>query len=61
MRKAVTSLFISLDGVVEAEDDWQFAYLGRGDEARAYDRERRRPEYYSSRNRPVPCCAGLRH
>jgi dihydrofolate reductase len=27
MRKTVTSLFISLDGVVEAEDDWQFAYL----------------------------------
>jgi dihydrofolate reductase len=27
MRKTVTSLFISLDGVVEAEEDWQFAYL----------------------------------
>ena len=27
MRKTVTSLFISLDGVVEAQDDWQFAYL----------------------------------
>lgn len=27
MRKLVTSLFISLDGVVEAENDWQFAYL----------------------------------
>jgi hypothetical protein len=27
MRKTVTSLFISLDGVVEAADDWQFAYL----------------------------------
>src|ERR1035437_10308684 len=25
--KPVTSLFISLDGVVEAEDDWQFADL----------------------------------
>jgi len=27
MRKLVTSLFISLDGVVEADNDWQFAYL----------------------------------
>ncbi len=27
MRKLVTSLFISLDGVVEADKDWQFAYL----------------------------------
>lgn len=27
MRKLVTGLFISLDGVVEADNDWQFAYL----------------------------------
>ncbi len=27
MRKIVTGLFMSLDGVVEAEDDWQFAYF----------------------------------
>lgn len=30
MRNTVTSLFISLDGVVTAEDDWQFAYLDDG-------------------------------
>lgn len=27
MRKIVTGLFMSLDGVVEANDDWQFAYF----------------------------------
>lgn len=27
MRKIVTGLFMSLDGVVEADDDWQFAYF----------------------------------
>lgn len=27
MRKIVTSLFTSLDGVVEADNDWQFAYF----------------------------------
>lgn len=27
MRKIVTGLFMSLDGIVEADDDWQFAYF----------------------------------
>lgn len=27
MRKLVTGLFMSLDGIVEAGDDWQFAYF----------------------------------
>lgn len=27
MRKIVTGLFMSLDGVVEADEDWQFAYF----------------------------------
>lgn len=27
MRKMVSGLFMSLDGVVEADDDWQFAYF----------------------------------
>lgn len=27
MRKTVAGLFVSLDGVVEADDDWQFAYF----------------------------------
>lgn len=27
MRKIVTGLFMSLDGVVEADNDWQFAYF----------------------------------
>lgn len=27
MRKVITELFMSLDGVVEADDDWQFAYF----------------------------------
>lgn len=27
MRKIVTGLFMSVDGVVEADDDWQFAYF----------------------------------
>lgn len=27
MRKIITELFMSLDGVVEADDDWQFAYF----------------------------------
>ncbi|HZI96178.1 MAG TPA: hypothetical protein VFD41_01485 [Actinomycetales bacterium] len=27
MRKIVTGHFMSLDGVVEADDDWQFAYF----------------------------------
>ncbi|MQA73655.1 MAG: hypothetical protein GEU88_04780 [Solirubrobacterales bacterium] len=27
VRKIVTGLFMSLDGIVEADDDWQFAYF----------------------------------
>lgn len=27
MRKTVTTLFMSLDGVIEADDDWQFVYF----------------------------------
>ncbi len=28
MRRIRTGLFTSLDGIVEADDDWQFAYFG---------------------------------
>jgi len=27
VRKIFSGLFVSLDGVVQADDDWQFAYF----------------------------------
>ena len=54
MKKVATGPFISLDGVVEAPDQWHFPYFN--DETAPLTRSSARPTPCFSVTRPSPGC-----